>query len=544
MKLSLTVAVGTANRAGSELPATVVADGVGGASGTQSALCHPTIAYVVFVVFTSLYLLPFMRIMLPHSNEGTLIYGAERIVQGDVFARDFFEVMGPGSFYIVALLFKTFGITFLATRIWLFCSSLGIALCTYFLARRVCSRNAVLPCLVLAGIWFGMQWPSVSHHVDSNLFALLSVVCLVIWEERRYPLLPYAAGLLAGVTSWIHQPKGALLLVALLSWCLCGTSLRTSRLSNSCRVLLGFVAVGVSACAYFFSQGALWSLFYANVIWPARNYGAVNRVPYALGIFSEYWHHWAALQGRVAGWPIALATVLIMPFMLVALIPAVLLLTAPGLRSRAAEPSTLLCVLAGWAVWLSEIHRMDIYHLAFGCPLLLVVCVGLLGEHKARLAQIATQVVAISATCLMIVNLLQAVTAKSVSTKVGNIGVLRPEPLLRYADAHFRAGEEVFFYPYCPGYYFLTATKNPTRFSILVYNYNTATEFEEVVHTLEQRRVKWVIWDGSFDDRIFKAVFPGVQPIPETARIIEPYLQSRYKQVASMEGFRILLRNE
>jgi hypothetical protein len=187
---------------------------------------------------------------------------------------------------------------------------------------------------------------------------------------------------------------------------------------------------------------------------------------------------------------------------------------------------------------------MDIYHLAFGCPLLLVVCVGLLGEHEARFVRWALQLVAITAACLMTINLLQAVTARTVSTRVGPIGVLRPEPLLEFVDAHSKSGEEVFFYPYCPDYYFLTATKNPTRFSILVYDYNTAAEFQDVVHTLEQRRVKWVIWDGSLDDHTFKTVFPGVSPLPAKAQIIEPYLQSRYKQIASMEGFRILLRNE
>jgi len=544
VKLPLTPAVAVATQIGSEMPATVVAKDVVRAPGSQRALRQAVLSYVVFTVLTALYLLPFMRIMLPHSNEGTLIYGAERIAQGDVFARDFFEVMGPGSFYIMALFFKVFGITFLATRIWLFCSSLGIALSVYFLARRVCARNTILPCLVMAGTWFGMQWPSVSHHVDSNLFALLAVVCLAIWEERRYPLMPYAAGLCAGLTAWIHQPKGMLLLIALLFWCLYGTSYRTGHVARTGRVLLGFLLVGASACAYFISRGALTSLFYANVIWPARNYGAVNKVPYALGIFSEYWHHWAALQGRVAGWPIALATVLVIPFLLVALIPAVLLLCGPGLMPRQVKPSTLLCLLAGWAIWLSEIHRMDIYHLAFGCPLLLVVCVGLLDERESRLAKWTLQVIAISAACLMTTNLLQAATARTVSTRVGTVGVLRPEPVLQFADEHFQRGEEVFFYPYCPDYYFLTGTRNPTRFSILVYNYNTPAEFQEVVHALEQRRVKWVILDGSFDDRTLKAVFPGVTPVPAKAQIIEPYLQSRYRQIARMEGFRILQRND
>ncbi len=76
-----------------------------------------------------------------------LVYGAVRIVHGQVFARDFFEVVGPGPFYWLALFFKLFVITLAATRICLFFTSLGTGLAMYFLSRRVCGRYRVLPCI-------------------------------------------------------------------------------------------------------------------------------------------------------------------------------------------------------------------------------------------------------------------------------------------------------------------------------------------------------------------------------------------------------------
>ena len=82
--------------------------------------------YLFFTICASLYLLPFMRVSVVF-DEGTLLYGAVRIVQGQVFARDFLEVMGPGTFYWLAAFFKVFGVTFLASRICLFLSSLVTA---------------------------------------------------------------------------------------------------------------------------------------------------------------------------------------------------------------------------------------------------------------------------------------------------------------------------------------------------------------------------------------------------------------------------------
>ena len=47
-------------------------------------------SYFIFTLCAIVYLLPFMRVFLPWNNEGEFIYGAVRIVHGQVFARDFF----------------------------------------------------------------------------------------------------------------------------------------------------------------------------------------------------------------------------------------------------------------------------------------------------------------------------------------------------------------------------------------------------------------------------------------------------------------------
>src|SRR3954453_11399734 len=84
-------------------------------------------SFLLFTLCACLYILPFMRLYMLGTDEGTLDYGAVRVVQGQVFARDFFEVIGPGTFYWLAAFFKLFGVSFLATRICLFLTSLGTA---------------------------------------------------------------------------------------------------------------------------------------------------------------------------------------------------------------------------------------------------------------------------------------------------------------------------------------------------------------------------------------------------------------------------------
>ncbi len=93
-------------------------------------------SYLLYTLFACLYILPFMRLYMLGTDEGILDNGAVRIVHGQVFARDFFEVIGPGTFYWLAAFLRLFGISFMATRICLFITSLGTALLMYFLSRR------------------------------------------------------------------------------------------------------------------------------------------------------------------------------------------------------------------------------------------------------------------------------------------------------------------------------------------------------------------------------------------------------------------------
>lgn len=54
-------------------------------------------------------------------------------------------------------------------------------------------------------------------------------------------------------------------------------------------------------------------------------------------------------------------------------------------------------------------------------------------------------------------------------------------------------GDELFAYPSYPGIYFLSGTKNPTRFQILLRNYHEPTHFQEAIDVLEKRRVRFVV---------------------------------------------------
>ena len=499
--------------------------------------------YLIFTLCASSYLFPFMRLLLQTPPEGLLVYGAVRIVHGQVFARDFFEVVGPGTFYWLALFFKLFGVTFAATRICLFVTSLGTGLAMYFLSRRICSKYQILPCILLAGTYFGTLWPTISHHVDSNCFALLSIACVVVWQDRRKFGLLFAAGASAGATTCFLQQKGVLLLLALLLWLWMQRRRNSTLLSSLGAVAGGYASVAALVLVYFWTQHALWDLFYANVLWPSQHYSAVNVVPYAQDLVRGCWDHFVIAKSGFR-WTIASASVLITPFLFVAALPALLpVLAARSIRNKV-RPEIVLFWLCGVALWLSEFHRKDIFHLVFGSPLLIILCVYYLQQYRAKIADLALQILAISATCLAGFNLLLALSARPAATRVGSVAVFKDVPGLISLDEKVRPGEEVFAYPYCPIYYFLSATTNPTRYGGLLYNFNTPAQFDEVVRVLEQRRVRYVLWDTHFQAKEVPTLFPASARISPGALIIEPYLESHYKVVWVDANTRLLQRQD
>jgi 4-amino-4-deoxy-L-arabinose transferase-like glycosyltransferase len=497
--------------------------------------------YLIFTLCAISYLLPFMRLLLQTPPEGLFVSGAVRIVHGQVFARDFVEVFGPGTFYWLALFFKLFGVTFAATRTCLFVTSLGTGLAMYFLSRRICGRYQILPCILLAGTYFGNLWPSISHHVDSNFFALLAVACMIVWEDKHKHGLLFAAGALAAATTCVHQQKGVLLLLALLLWLWVQHRRRLTPLSSLGAVAAGYMSVAGLLLAYFWSQHALWDLAYANVIWPAEHYSAVNVVPYAHGMLHDCWDHFVIAKSGFR-WTIATAAVLITPFFVVAALPALLpALAARSLRDNV-RPEIVLYWLCGVALWLSELHRKEIFHLVFGSPLLMILCIYYLQQYRAKVADLALQILAISATCLAVFNLFLALSARPMTTRVGSVAVFKNISGLTSLDEKVRPGEEVFVYPYCPMYYFLSATNNPTRYGMLMYNYDPPSHFDEVVRVLEQRRVRYVLWDTHFQAKEVPTLFPASPRMRPDELIIEPYLESHYKLVWADADTRLLER--
>lgn len=503
---------------------------------------HRRAGLLLLALAYAMYLLPFMRIMLPRTDEGTFLSGAERIVHGQVFARDFLEVMGPGTFYWLALFFKVFGSTFFAARLCLFISWMLSAILVYLLSRRLMPRHAALPVIFISTCYFNALGTGISHHIDSNCIAFASIFCAAVWMEKGRQAVLMASGGLAAITTSIHQPKGILLGIAIAACIL----LVPGRLRGwSFAVFsIGYGAVLGAITTYFLDNRALQSLILANFIWPFQHYSAINEVPYAYGTIKFCWRGGLA-SGYASVFQTGLATLLIAPFFLVVIVPFVVLLQAfLSHRIKRTSPEILLYLACGFAIWIAELHRKDIVHLVFGSPVLIILCVYFMSLSSRRYSKAALLALSVCVGCLATCNLLAVLTAHSRSTRVGTVALFEQGDEIAALQSHVPSGAELFVYPYCPSYYFLAGAINPTRYSILQDGYNTSTEFHEVVGNLEARKTQFVLWDTEFRTRSQPLVFPAAQRLPKDSLFLEVYLETHYRSVFEQKGLRIMERNQ
>jgi hypothetical protein len=78
-------------------------------------------------------------------DEGITLFGADRVMHGDVLHRDFYALYGPAQFYIIAGLYKLFGASVLIERAWtVIVSGVSIVLIFLIVHRFVLRRFAFL----------------------------------------------------------------------------------------------------------------------------------------------------------------------------------------------------------------------------------------------------------------------------------------------------------------------------------------------------------------------------------------------------------------
>jgi len=499
-----------------------------------------------------LYLCLFRRFTMLDPDEGIVLQGAQRVLDGQVLYRDFFSFFTPGSYYFNALLFRVFGDSFLVARTAVAFMGAAFGVITYLLARRVCSRETAL---LVTGLMTVTALPFrflVLHNWDSTLLACLALYCAVRWLESPHAKWAFATGSLVSLTGLFEQSKGAGLLLGLsLGFLIIALSDRQRKLFAHTRMVV--LAIGLTwplvvTVIYFGSQHALTPMI-AGWLWPLQHYSVANRVPYGYQNLSDNARHTIFFSGS---WGIRAATILaISPSLWIPVLPlfgvALLLrLVAGRWRRHDTFPEWANYVLVSSAVsgllLTVVVVRADIIHFVYLQPMFFLVLAWLLdgrnirGPLVRRFGPVLSFCAALSLLAMAMALLLRA--AGPHHTLVARRGVVNTpaeDMVIQRVQASVAPGERILVYPYMSLFYYLTGTYSPTSFEYYQPGMHTREQSLDLLAQLKARPVRVVLYEAEFAQR-HQDSWPNTQARDLASDPVADYIVQEYRSCASLDS--------
>ena len=247
------------------------------------------ITVAVLFVLAMFCLILFMERNINVYDEGIILSGAARAMDGAVIHRDFYTNYGPGQFYVLAALFKMFGASVLTERIWdTVVRSCSIVL-VFIIVGRVAPYWLAVSASAVSLLWlgaFGFYGYPVFPALAADLAGLVFLIPVLGGVGRRPAVV--AAGACAGLATLFRYDVGLATFAAegaiLAASVWLGPLKRPDRLRAVAHVMilfsLGFtIVVGPAGLALAFA-GAIPDFVFDVVTYSARLYAQGRALPF------------------------------------------------------------------------------------------------------------------------------------------------------------------------------------------------------------------------------------------------------------------------
>ncbi len=231
------------------------------------------------ILASSLYLYcfaffpPFLPVFDGRADYQLYLAPAQRMYQGELIYRDFFEFLTPGTTLVDLLFFKLFGLRLWIPNLQIILLGAGLVWIGVAISRKLMRPSlALLPsALFLVDVRHYLLNPV--HYWYSSLAAMAGIAALI---ERRTPVRILAAGFFCGLSSCFTQTRGLAAVVgfAVFLWwdCRQRQTGRREFFRNMALLAAGFVAILLLVNGYFIWKAAPERFFWCTVVYVLKYY--------------------------------------------------------------------------------------------------------------------------------------------------------------------------------------------------------------------------------------------------------------------------------
>jgi hypothetical protein len=526
------------------------------------------------------YLLAGIKQPVNAYDEGFALFGAARVLSGDVPYRDFWTVYAPGQFYVLAGLFQLFGTTVLVERLWDTVARAAVVLGVYLVTATLTTRRTALwPCLVVT------LWLAAADYYGYAIFPALALVLGGAWCLLRYVagggthwLL--ASGGLVGLATLFRHDVGFYAVASLGIICLLLTLTAPAPRRQGLRgrllqlalvptlFALAVLAALLPLAGYLLAVVPPAALWRDLIGYPLTLHREISALPYPR-LLPDYlpvlanptaWSTYA--QEILAPWAWFYGPLLV--YGAAGLVLVLRVVRADGRSQRVHLLGTLLLLLLGLTLFNQALNRFDRMHVLpsaiVGACLLTVLVARLHPGRARRVLVLATGPLLALASLVYVVFPVRAYLAAGLQypplvcqatlPRAGCVDLyVDQEQALAYTQAHTAPGERIFVgttrHDRATGsdiiYYFLADRPSATRYHELVAGVSTTLPVQrEIVADLERHQVRHIVLTSAFDT----VQEPNLSRLSSGVTLLDDYVQSHFQPSARFGVYTIWERRE
>ncbi len=497
-------------------------------TGKRQKFRHLSTLFTLFI-FAFLFYLYYQRVHPLFGDEFNILVQAERVIDGQVPYRDFFQFITPGSIYLSALWLELFGKSIWSIKILSALEGALVFLMVYLLLKNITKSKIVTAIVLLFTLCFCTTfWPFVSHHWISTISALISIYFMTVFIHRRDTILLLSSGFFAGITFVVLQNKGGLIFIALLLFMVIDYLLlsrqsvpdifvRWKNLFKDGAILFAmFLFPFLVLIVYLFRQDALGDFFYDAFVWVTESYREFNAYPnyFFMGNYSIY--------KIFTENPFPLNILRIRDLIVIGYLPPfviglsiyhflrILKINVKDISHR--ERVVVLLTIGGLFMFCSILYRSDNVHITFVFPFVLILIGILFDIYKGlfnSMSRLKKIIFVLMISFFQFYGLYGATSRLRFAsnfkyffdTRIGRFYTC-DKGVADFYNSLFRAIDEkitddyTFVYLWSSFVYFISGKKNPTRYDSIIPGYNTEEQLKEVVEEIKNSGVNYIFYDG------------------------------------------------
>ncbi|MCB0510894.1 MAG: glycosyltransferase family 39 protein, partial [Bacteroidetes bacterium] len=491
-------------------------------------------------------------------DEGFAVFNATRIMNGDIPYKDFWAIYPPGQFYTLAILFKTFGVSLLAARLYDTFVRLIIIISVWLIAKKVTHPTLAYFASITATVMLASANLYTYAVFPALALSLLAILSLLEYMDTEQLYWLFLAGILIGLTFFFRWDIGLYVAISASAtiFLFCFFRIRKESIPSGKMLFNPFqiaMVAGTALIVALVGYGCVGlvsgfeNLWDQVVVFPTTMLREVRWLPYPmlLPTKSEFLP-WIRFYFPLFVYGIAFS------YYIYSILKKHIVLNTQYFGSIA-------IVILGVLLFAQAISRYDYIHVVPTSLMAMLVAFSLLSQNVFKRTNLITKLLRISFLAglislyivlpvIMLLHSLSDFSPLECYSQVERASCVYlqkdQERAIEYVRAHTIENEAIFvgnqrhdlIFINDIGFYFLSARQSASRYHELYPGVATTLPIQqEIVRDIESKNVKWIILV-----QVPKSTEPNASASSSGIRYLDNFIQSKYLPVETFGNYQIL----